>query len=312
MIETSIKIRKSNDHYCEFTLDGADVSVANALRRVMISWVPTIAIDLVDFVTNTTVLNDEFLAHRLGLIPIKSGSIIDEMKMRCEKQNIDDLFKLTFSLDVECFARDGLLYVTSNHLVLDSRYPNVCPINYNPFNQNIVHQKSEMPVLLCKLKQGQILNLRAFAFKGVGKEHAKWSPVATVVFQYLPQIIIEKEIMSKLSMDQKVQIVNSCPGRPEELWTKEGGKRKLLRINNTNGLLEVTDPEVYAYEGDCIKEAEEMGLSGLIEIIPKPNQFLFRVETTGALNANETIHAALRILCQCLQQIKYELEKPQT
>lgn len=37
--------------------------------------VPTIAIELVEVETNTTVLNDEFLAHRLGLIPLVRPSV---------------------------------------------------------------------------------------------------------------------------------------------------------------------------------------------------------------------------------------------
>jgi DNA-directed RNA polymerase II subunit RPB3 len=67
-----IHIRKLEDDYAEFILSDTDASLANALRRIMIAEVPTIAIDLVDFENNTSVLNDEFVAHRLGLIPLVS------------------------------------------------------------------------------------------------------------------------------------------------------------------------------------------------------------------------------------------------
>jgi DNA-directed RNA polymerase II subunit RPB3 len=67
-----VEMRRLTDEYAEFVLRDTDVSMANALRRVMIAEVPTIAIDLVEFENNTTVLNDEFLAHRLGLVPLVS------------------------------------------------------------------------------------------------------------------------------------------------------------------------------------------------------------------------------------------------
>ena len=59
-----LKIRELRESYCEFVLSSTDVSMANALRRIMLVDVPTIAVDLVEIEQNTTVLNDEFIAHR--------------------------------------------------------------------------------------------------------------------------------------------------------------------------------------------------------------------------------------------------------
>merc|ERR1711904_609245 len=79
---SNIEIRKLSNDYCEFLLTNTEASLANTLRRVMIAWVPTIAIDLVEFDINSSVLNEEFIAHRLGLIPLESKSIVNQMKMR--------------------------------------------------------------------------------------------------------------------------------------------------------------------------------------------------------------------------------------
>jgi len=66
-----IKIISSAPQEIQFILSDTDTSVANALRRIMIGETPTLAIDLVEFHENSTVLNDEYMAHRLGMIPIR-------------------------------------------------------------------------------------------------------------------------------------------------------------------------------------------------------------------------------------------------
>ena len=57
------------------TASDSDVSFANALRRIILVETPTLAIEVVKVIENTSVFHDEFLAHRLGLIPIHSATV---------------------------------------------------------------------------------------------------------------------------------------------------------------------------------------------------------------------------------------------
>lgn len=66
-----IVIVKRDDLEIEFDIIGITPALANAYRRIMISEVPTMAIEKVYIYNNTSIIQDEILAHRLGLIPFK-------------------------------------------------------------------------------------------------------------------------------------------------------------------------------------------------------------------------------------------------
>ena len=60
---------------------------ANALRRVCLNGVPVFAVDTVDIIENSSVLADEGLAHRLGLIPLKTDLSRFNEPSKCECQS---------------------------------------------------------------------------------------------------------------------------------------------------------------------------------------------------------------------------------
>ena len=67
-----VEVQSLDEEQIVFDLIGIDAALANAFRRILLAEVPTMAIDKVEFSHNTTVLHDDFLAHRLGLIPLTS------------------------------------------------------------------------------------------------------------------------------------------------------------------------------------------------------------------------------------------------
>ncbi len=152
-----------------FVLRGADVSFANAIRRLAIEEVPTLAIEDVEIRRNSSVLYDEIIAHRLGLLPLKTDlkSYVMTKDCKCNGEGCARC-QVKFSLRAK-----GPCMVYAEEL--KGADPKIKP----------VHPKT--PIV--KLLKGQKLELEATATLGQGKTHAKWSP-GLIYYTNLPQITV--------------------------------------------------------------------------------------------------------------------------
>ncbi|KAJ3123049.1 45 kDa subunit of RNA polymerase II [Physocladia obscura] len=245
-----------------FVLWNCDLALANALRRIMIAEVPTMAIDLVDIENNSSVLVDEMLAHRLGLIPLISSNTKDITYTRdCNCEEYCENCSVVLNLNVRCDS-DRNRDVTARDLV--SSNPNVTPYFAN---------EDDPGVVICKLRKGQELRMRCIAKKGTAKEHAKWSPVAAVGFEYDPH--------NRL--------------RHTTYWVETDALKEWPVGPNGDDEHEIpVDPnEPFDYNA-------------------KPNRFYFVVEGTGVLDPKEIVEKALLIIhakvvhtMQFLQKMKW-------
>ena len=69
-------------------------------------------------------------------------------------------------------------------------------------------------ILIAKLRPGQEIELEAWCEKGIGKTHAKWSPVATASYRLLPEVTIRKELRG----DEARELVQKCPMKVLEIF----------------------------------------------------------------------------------------------
>jgi DNA-directed RNA polymerase subunit D len=156
-----------------FLLKDATPAYANTLRRLMIDEVPTMAIEEIEFSKNNSILFDEMIAHRMGMIPLKtdlkSYNVPEECK--CEGKGCNRC-QLKLVLKTQ---KNDTIYASE----LKSKDPAIKPVY------------PEMPIV--KLLKGQSLELEATAVLGKGKIHAKWSP-GHVYFKYKPVVEITGDV----------------------------------------------------------------------------------------------------------------------
>jgi DNA-directed RNA polymerase subunit D len=137
----------------------------NSLRRLAISEVPTLAIDDVVMLENSSVMHDEAVAHRLGLIPLRTDPGRFVMPHECDCKSTLGCSKCRVLLVLDSEATDKTKIVTSGELVSEDEL--VKPVS------------KEIPIIV--LAPNQKLKFEAYARLGTGKDHAKWQPTSAAV-----------------------------------------------------------------------------------------------------------------------------------
>ncbi|KAI0333208.1 insert subdomain of RNA polymerase alpha subunit [Cubamyces sp. BRFM 1775] len=240
-----VSVKRLSQRSIEFDLVGVDASIANAFRRILIAEVPSIAIEDVFVWNNTSVIHDEVLAQRLGLIPLNVDPALFEFRLPGDIPY--DRNTLVFQLDVECSRnRKGEIV---NEYVKSGDLKWVPQGEQESVFGDAVPAATNKDIVLAKLRPGQVINMELHAIKGVGKEHAKWSPVATATYRLHPLVLLNP---SKPVPPQFAQKFASCfsPGVikvssdgqvsvDERHLRKETMSREVLRHKEFEGCVEL-------------------------------------------------------------------------
>jgi DNA-directed RNA polymerase I and III subunit RPAC1 len=254
-----------NEEEIIFNIKGIEPPLANALRRILIAEVPTMAIEKVTINQNTTVVPDEVLAHRMGLIPILADPNQFVDKKPDEEITAKNCIK--FKLQKACFKdKEGKLV---NEVVYSSDLEWVPIGNQKEKLKSIksVHDS----IIILKMRPGQEIDMELYCEKGIGQTHAKWSPVSTAYYRLIPCITIKQPITGELAKNIK----KSC----------------------TSGVFDIEDGALVMKDSlkcsscrECIRQTNQ------IEVAKEKCNYEFHIESVGIITPKNLMISALTIL----------------
>ncbi|KAK9454888.1 DNA-directed RNA polymerase [Dipodascopsis uninucleata] len=292
-----ISITHLADLTSSFDLIGLDASIANAFRRIMISEIPTLAIEYVYIENNTSIIQDEVLAHRLGLIPLKANpdylrwfkkddpdfeptdydTVVLHLQVKCE----NNPKARSQSTDPKELYINSHVYASAIEYEPQGRQSEWYPEGITPTNPDI---------LIAKLRPGQEIDLTMHCILGIGQDHAKFSPVATASYRLLPTIDI---IGPAITGDLALKFRDCFP-------------KGVVDINE-NGEAYVKDARKDTVSREVLRHPE---FEGRVKLGRRRDHFIFSVESTGAMTPDVIFIKSIQILkkkCQILR--KFQLRK---
>ena len=266
-----LKVLEKRGNRLRLLVEEAPLAFVNSIRRTCILDVPVMAVDEVLFLENDTVLYDEIIAHRLGLIPLTSEEALEkygppEECERCTESSEAEICRRCFAslyLEVEGEDKPRIIYSGD----LESSDPIIKPVYDN------------MPIAY--VGPGQKLSFEARARLGRGREHAKWMPVSVAAHKYLPILNYDLTKGDKEAVENCLACISGASKKIAEVISEnKKGRYEILEDLNTSLYY-------YCSRGPC---------KGLLDIEYDPSTLILTIETTGALSPEKVLIEAAEIL----------------
>lgn len=323
-----IEFHKNEPLDATFSLIGLDASVANAFRRLLIAEIPTLAIEMVYVHNNTSIIQDEVLAQRLGLIPFK-GSVeglhwLKDFKKPTEDDpepsTAADYNTIVLKLQVECTENPD---AAADEMDPQKRYNNAHvyakDLTFHPVGRQTDYFKGDQAIqavnpdiLIAKLRPGQAIDMELHCIKGIGMDHAKFSPVATASYRLLPTIKILKPIIGADALKFKRCFIDGVIGlgkvTAEEAETEGSG----YEGHEGEDKAVVRDTFRDTVSRECLRHDE---FNKKVKLGRVRDHFIFSVESTGQFDSDLLFLESVKLLrakCGRLKKNLTNLGTPQS
>ncbi|KAJ8418319.1 hypothetical protein AAFF_G00140280 [Aldrovandia affinis] len=268
-----IDVIQMDETTLEFDMVGIDAAIANAFRRILLAEVPTMAVEKVFIYNNTSIVQDEILAHRLGLIPIKADPRLFEYRNAGDEEGTE-IDTIQLQLKIKC--------TRNPRATKESSDPGELYLNHMVYSRDM----KWVPLL----RPGQELDIVMHCVKGIGKDHAKFSPVATASYRLLPEITLLQPVEG-----EKAERLKRCFS-PGVIELENCGGKQVAKVVNSR--MDTCSREVLRH--DDLKNSVKLGRIR--------DHFIFSVESTGILAPDVLVSEAIKVLMSKCQRFLGELD----
>ena len=321
---------QTNDPYlCEFSLIGIDASVANAFRRIMIAELPSLAIEYCFVNNNTSIIQDEVLAQRLGLVPFRCANdgILNYLKWfpkPAEDADDEERFAKCFDhntihlrLKVECTRNpDAARGEKDPRKLYNNAHVYAKDIQFLPFGKQeevFAGENAIVPtnpdILIAKMRPGQCIDIDMHAIKGIGRDHTKFSPVATASYRLMPTIQIKEPIIGKDAEKFQGCFPKGVIGL-QKIEKKDIKKNSRLKGYEGKEQAVVLNAMKDTVSRECLRHDE---FKDKVKLGRIRDHFIFQIESVGQWNSDDLFLESIKHLRgKCVQfrdEIKVERKK---
>ncbi|ORY57492.1 RNA polymerase Rpb3/RpoA insert domain-containing protein [Pseudomassariella vexata] len=310
-----VEWHENNEHEAQFSLIGLDASIANAFRRILIAEIPTLAIEKVFMNNNTSVIQDEVLAHRLGLIPFTGGKkgIRDWMTYLSKDADGQDLCfdhnTVQLSLSVECTKnKDAKPDETDPTKLYHNAHVYARDIVFQPlgdqekwFSGDDIIRPVNPDILIAKLRPPQVLDMDLHMHKGIGADHAKFSPVCTASYRLLPTITITKPILGddakkfqECFMPGTIKLEKVTRQEARQAGSGYEGHEGENKAVVANAMYDTVSREVLRHDE----------FQGKVKLGRKRDHFIFSIESSGQWDSDELFLESVKVMKQKVGKLR--------
>ncbi|MBY8987511.1 MAG: DNA-directed RNA polymerase subunit D [Candidatus Lokiarchaeota archaeon] len=273
MIPLKLDILEQTEHKLVLVIEGISIEMINALRRIMLTEVPVMAIDEVIILKNDSPLYDEIISHRLGLIPLKTDLEVYKLPQECECGGYGcPLCQVSLTCEITNNTNNPLEIYSGD---LKSNDPKIIPVDPN------------IPIV--KIDKNDKVIIEAYAILGLAKDHAKWQAISNVAYRHYPLVELDEGLFK--SPEEKRLIVKMCPEKLFKLTSNESLKLKEDYWKHCTLCM------------SCKNNSDDK-----IKVIPKEDVYILSIESDGVLEYKVLISQIFKIFNEKIDEFITNLE----